>query len=465
MRPWFGAVLRIAPYHELTCRSSIDLPGRPGCVSKALPADALLLLHRRHPRPRPSPDTILVNGKIVVYDARACAGAGGARRKNRRRRQFGGHPRARRSRHPRHRSRRPHRHPRPDQFPHPRHPRRAFLHNRGALDRRPHAGRGARPHPRRGASARRRARGSSSPAAGPSGSSWRTAGRRKARSPPQRRTITSTSSSSTAACCSTPAATRRWASGAILTSPRASPPSSDKDGRPTGWLTGDNRAISDLFDLLPRPTYAQKVDGTRAFFRALNAVGVTGVIDPGGYNLSIPDYQPLFQVWRERELTVRVRYSLSAPRRGHELEDFKELTQMLPMGFGDDWLRFNGIGENVTWGMYNNDTPTDAQKEQLCRGAALGGLAQHDRDLPLAQRPRGASSARRAGARQRRDAGRRTALVDRASQRCVAGKPQAHEGDGARLADAERVLFPRRGVSRPARPRTGARLAADRDRA
>ena len=134
--------------------------------------------------------------------------------------------------HPRHRSRRPHRHPRPDRFPHPRHPRRAFLHHRGALDRRPHAGRGARPHPRRGASARRRAPGSSSPAAGPSGSSRRTAGRRKARSPPRRPTITSISSSSTAACCSTPAATRRSASRAIPTSPRASPSSSDKDGQP-----------------------------------------------------------------------------------------------------------------------------------------------------------------------------------------------------------------------------------------
>ena len=94
-------------------------------------------------------------------------------------------------------------------------------------------------------------------------------------------------------------------------------------------------------------------------------MGLTGVIDPGGYNLPIPDYQPLFQVWREHGLTLRVRYSLSAPRRGHELEDFKELTQVLPMGFGDDWLRFNGIGENVTWGMYNNETPTEAQKEQL----------------------------------------------------------------------------------------------------
>jgi predicted amidohydrolase YtcJ len=139
----------------------------------------------------------------------------------------------------------------------------------------------------------------------------------------------------------------------------------DREGKPTGWLIGDARAISDLFNLLPRPTFAQKVEGTRAFFRALNAVGLTGVIDPGGYNLSIPDYQPLFEVWRDGGLTLRVRYSLCAPRRDHELEDFKNLTQVLPMGFGDDWLRFNGIGENVTWGMYNNDTPTEAQKRQL----------------------------------------------------------------------------------------------------
>ena len=70
----------------------------------------------------------------------------------------------------------------------------------------------------------------------------------------------------------------------------------DKDGKPTGWLAGDNRAISDLFNLLPRPTFAQKLEGTRAFFRALNAMGITGVSDPGGYNIEIPDYQPLFQV-------------------------------------------------------------------------------------------------------------------------------------------------------------------------
>jgi predicted amidohydrolase YtcJ len=142
-------------------------------------------------------------------------------------------------------------------------------------------------------------------------------------------------------------------------------PERSTDGTPTGWLSGDNRAISELFDLLPRPSDEQKLTGTRAFFRALNAMGITGINDPGGYNLVIEDYQPVLQLWREQGLTLRVRYSLSAPRRDHELADFKALTQNLPMGSGDDWLRFNGIGENVTWGFYNNENPSDAHKAQL----------------------------------------------------------------------------------------------------
>jgi predicted amidohydrolase YtcJ len=152
----------------------------------------------------------------------------------------------------------------------------------------------------------------------------------------------------------------------------------DGAGQPTGWLTGDNRAISRLFDLLPHPTMGQKVAGTRGFFRELNATGLTGVIDPGGYNLSIADYQPLFQIWRAHALSLRVGFSLCAPRSGHELEDFQDLTQVLPMGFGDDWLRFNGIGENVTFGMYNNEAPTEAQKDELyrvLRWAAAQGLS------------------------------------------------------------------------------------------
>ena len=69
--------------------------------------------------------------------------------------------------------------------------------------------------------------------------------------------------------------------------------------------------------------------------------------------------------WAADGLTLRVRYSLCAPRRDHELEDYEKLLAMMPMGFGDEWLRFNGIGENVTWGMYNNESPTTLDKERL----------------------------------------------------------------------------------------------------
>ena len=155
----------------------------------------------------------------------------------------------------------------------------------------------------------------------------------------------------------------------------------DPDGSRPDGSAATARTISDLFDKLPRPTLEQQVAGTRAFFRTLNSLGITGVLDPGGYNLPIDAYRAVFQVWRERALTLRVVYSLCAPRRDHELEDFKALTAMLPMGFGDDWLRFNGIGENVTWGMYNNDAPSRGAE-----GAAVTGRS-HGRRSAASRRP------------------------------------------------------------------------------
>ena len=139
------------------------------------------------------------------------------------------------------------------------------------------------------------------------------------------------------------------------------------DGKPTGAINGP--AIAVLFSRLPAPNFAEQVDGTRRFFRELNRLGLTGVIDPGGFNMSPEAYQALFRVWRDGQLTVRVAYSLFSQKRGKELEEFKELTQMTPMGFGDDLLRFNGIGERITFGMYNNDAPTEEDKAQFYAAA------------------------------------------------------------------------------------------------
>ena len=144
-------------------------------------------------------------------------------------------------------------------------------------------------------------------------------------------------------------------------------------GELMGWFSGETEAITALFDLLPRPSLAQQVEGTRAFFRTLNSLGVTGVIDPGGYNLPLEAYGAVKQLAQDHQLSLRVTYSLSAPAPGSELADFDRLTKDLPMGAGEGLLRFNGIGENVTWGMYNNDKPSpddQAALENVLRLAA-----------------------------------------------------------------------------------------------
>ena len=411
-----------------------------------------------------APDTILVNGKIVTYDAAPAealavrgdtiAAIGTS----------AGLPRAGRPRHPRHRSRRPHRHPRPDRFAHPRHPRRADLADRGALDRRPHAGRGARPHPRKsqdraqGLVARRRRRLD------------RAAVRRGP--PPDAGEIA-------AAAPDHHVYVQQLYSRVLLSPGGYEALDVARDQTLAGALTverdpeGASRPAGSPATTAPSATCSTccraRPSRRRSKARARSSARST----PRAHRRDrsrrlqhrpIPDYQPLFQVWRERGLTLRVRYSLCAPRRGRELEDFKELTQVLPMGFGDDWLRFNGIGENVTWGMYNNDTPTEAQKELYREVASWA--AERGMTLPST----GTTSGRSAICSRCSSASTpRRRLPGCAGRSRISTTPRRRrlrrmKAMGRRLAHAERVLFPRRGLPRPARP-GDRRLAADRQRA
>ena len=130
--------------------------------------------------------------------------------------------------------------------------------------------------------------------------------------------------------------------------PRGAKLEKDAGGNATGVVTGN---MVDLFDRLPKPTFEEQVEGTKEFFRELNRLGLTGVVDPGGNNVTPESYQALFHVWREGQLTLRVAYSLCGMTPGHEFEEYKNYLAMMPMGFGDDMLRFNGIGERITWAM------------------------------------------------------------------------------------------------------------------
>jgi predicted amidohydrolase YtcJ len=152
----------------------------------------------------------------------------------------------------------------------------------------------------------------------------------------------------------------------------------DSEGKPTGGISGAQNAIIALFDRLPTLTPDQQVEGTKKFFRELNRLGVTGVVDPGGNNMTADSYQALFKVWRQREMTVRVAYALCGITPGREFEELKDLTQLLPMGFGDRMLRFNGIGERITWAMNNNNNPSEAEREkyyEIVRWAAGRGMS------------------------------------------------------------------------------------------
>lgn len=107
------------------------------------------------------------------------------------------------------------------------------------------------------------------------------------------------------------------------------------------------------------------MDGTKQFFRELNRLGLTGLVDPAGVSVFLANYKPINTLWRDKHLTMRVSYFVSSQNRGKELEDYRNLLQLVPSNFGDDMLRFGGIGEIVTWGAWTNNEISPDVKKQL----------------------------------------------------------------------------------------------------
>ncbi len=160
----------------------------------------------------------------------------------------------------------------------------------------------------------------------------------------------------------------------------------DAAGNLTGVITGNNRTFNFLTDKIPGPTFEDQVEGTRRYFRELNRLGMTGVNDVTGGGMYPVHYRPVQTLWRKHEMTVRVAFHFQSNARGKELENFKDFAQFTPQGFGDDMLRFRGIGEALTQGMYDGSTvglifnPTDKDKEEFCtaaRWAAEQGMTVH----------------------------------------------------------------------------------------
>jgi len=136
----------------------------------------------------------------------------------------------------------------------------------------------------------------------------------------------------------------------------------DGAGKPTGRVTG---GIVPLFDKLPRPTLDQQIDGTKKFFRELNRLGITGVSDPCGNNVTPDTYDAINRVWREKQLTVRVTYTICGFNPPNEVDEYRKVLGLMPMGFGDDMMHFNGIGEQIVWAVNNVVKPKPEDLERL----------------------------------------------------------------------------------------------------
>jgi predicted amidohydrolase YtcJ len=150
----------------------------------------------------------------------------------------------------------------------------------------------------------------------------------------------------------------------------------DGDSKPTGIVIGNGNTLGKIFDKLPKPSLEQQVDGSKKFFHEMNGLGITGIVDGGGVSMYPANYQAVFKLWRDKQLTLRVAYHLCAPKPGSELADLQNLTQLLPQGFGDEMLHFNGPGEILIWADWTDGDITPdgkARLAELLRWAASKG--------------------------------------------------------------------------------------------
>jgi predicted amidohydrolase YtcJ len=141
------------------------------------------------------------------------------------------------------------------------------------------------------------------------------------------------------------------------------------DGSPTGMIRGPG-AFGMVLSQIPMPGRAAQIASSTAMAAELNGLGITGVIDPGGFGVSPETYGALFDVWRAGELNVRTRLYLVPSGPGTEVDDVRHWVKYVQPGFGDDMLRYTGFGEILAFGCHDMEgvrpwTMSEAAKADL----------------------------------------------------------------------------------------------------
>jgi len=154
----------------------------------------------------------------------------------------------------------------------------------------------------------------------------------------------------------------------------------DANGNLTGVFTGLNRTFNFFTAKIPGPSFADQLAGTGKYFRELNRLGMTAINDFPGGGMLPEHFRAMQTLWAKGEMTLRVTFHMQSNSQ-HTLDDYKAMTAFTPMNFGDDMLRFRGIGESLTQGIYDGSTvglsynPSAKDWEEFC--AVVKWAAEH----------------------------------------------------------------------------------------
>jgi len=206
----------------------------------------------------------------------------------------------------------------------------------------------------------------------------------------------------------------------------------------TGAVTG---GIVPLFDRLPKPTLAQQVDGTRRFFRELNRLALTGVIDPCGNNVTPETYDAIHRVWRSRALTVPCCVHDLWIQPGPRVGGLPKIPRAHAHGFRrrHDALQRHRRADHL--GHRQQRTSRPGRPGAALRRCEMGGGARVRAHVPLRHGCGGGRHPHGVRTGASRGAAHEPALVARAHEQRVAGQPPPDEGARHGLDDAGRHVF------------------------
>ncbi|MGY1582085.1 amidohydrolase [Streptomyces sp. MN13] len=125
-----------------------------------------------------------------------------------------------------------------------------------------------------------------------------------------------------------------------------------RDGEPTGMLLAAPSALVLYSTLAKAPVLegADRKTSTRHFLRELNRFGLTSAIDAAGGFQNFPEnYATVIELAEAGQLSLRIAYHLFPQTPGQELDDLARWIESARPGDGNEWLRLNGAGENLTW--------------------------------------------------------------------------------------------------------------------